>query len=122
MNSVTRRDVLQMIGVGAATMVWPRPGRSVGTNTEKPNIVLMLFDNISYGDLGCYGNPLVKTLRIDRLVAEGVRCTDFYIASPSCMPSRGALLTGRHPFRNGLNEQIWKIDEHQQTGLPSSPP
>jgi arylsulfatase A-like enzyme len=78
----------------------------------------MLFDNIGYGDLGCYGNRLVQTPRIDRLAAEGVRCTDFYIASPSCMPSRGGLLTGRHPLRNGLNEQIWRIDEREQTGLP----
>jgi arylsulfatase A-like enzyme len=77
----------------------------------------MLFDNVGYGDLGCYGNRLVKTPRIDRLAGEGVRCTDFYIASPSCMPSRGALLTGRHPLRTGLNEQIWKIDEHEQVGL-----
>jgi len=55
----------------------------------------MFLDNIGYGDLGCYGNPMMKTPRIDRLAAEGVRCTDFYISSPSCMPSRGALLTGR---------------------------
>ena len=118
MNTVTRRNLLQMMGVGASTVLWPRLGRGAGTDSDRPNIVLMLFDNIGYGDIGCYGNRLVKTPRIDRLAAEGVRCTDFYIASPSCMPSRGALLTGRHPLRNGLNEQIWKIDEHQQTGLP----
>jgi len=57
---------------------------------------------------------------IDRLAAEGVRCTDFYIGSPSCMPSRGALLTGRHPLRNGLNEQLWKIDELLQVALPQT--
>ncbi|UCC97056.1 MAG: sulfatase-like hydrolase/transferase [Phycisphaerales bacterium] len=90
------------------------------STTEKPNIVIMFLDNIGYGDLGCYGNKQTKTPRIDRLAAEAVRCTDFYIASPSCMPSRGALLTGRHPVRNGLNEQIWKIDELEQVGLPRS--
>jgi arylsulfatase A-like enzyme len=78
----------------------------------------MLVDNVGYGDLGCYGNSEILTPRIDQLAAEGVRCTDFYIGSPSCMPSRGALLTGRHPVRNGLNEQIYKIDEHEQVGLP----
>lgn len=82
---------------------------------EKPNIVLMFLDNIGYGDLGCYGNTLVKTPRIDRLAREGVRCTSFYIGSPSCMPWRGALLTGRHPLRHGLNEQLYKIDEREQT-------
>lgn len=81
---------------------------------------MMFLDNIGYGDLGCYGNDQIKTPRIDRLAAEGVRCTDFYIASPSCMPSRGALLTGRHPLRNGLNEQLWKIDELEQIGLSQS--
>jgi arylsulfatase A len=88
--------------------------------TTLPNIVLMFLDNIGYGDLGCYGNPVMKTPRIDRLAAEGVRCTDFYIGSPSCMPSRGALLTGRHPLRNGLNEQLWRIDERQQVALPQT--
>ena len=85
---------------------------------KKPNIVIMFLDNIGYGDLACYGNKTVKTPRIDKLASNGVRCTDFYIASPSCMPSRGALLTGRHPLRNGLNEQLWKIDELQQIALP----
>ena len=87
---------------------------------ERPNIVIMLLDNIGYGDLGCYGNTVMKTPRIDQLAAGGVRCTDFYIASPSCMPSRGALLTGRHPLRNGLNEQIWRTDSREQIGLAHS--
>ena len=75
--------------------------RTPAVAAEKPNIVLMFLDNIGYGDLGCYGNDWIKTPRIDRLAAQGVRCTDFYIGAPSCMPSRGALLTGRHPVRNG---------------------
>lgn len=82
------------------------------------NIVVMLVDNIGYGDWGCYGNREIKTPHIDRLATQGARCTSFYIGAPSCMPSRGALLTGRHPLRNGLNEQIYKIDEHEQIGLP----
>lgn len=118
MSRFGRRDFLRMLGAGAITLAWPRHGHSAVSSPEKPNIVLMLFDNIGYGDLGCYGNRLVQTPRIDHLAAEGVRCTDFYIASPSCMPSRGGLLTGRHPLRNGLNEQIWRIDEREQTGLP----
>jgi arylsulfatase A len=114
----TRRGLLRAISAGLTAMAWPQLGWSERASSEKPSIVLMLFDNVGYGDLGCYGNRVMKTPRIDRLAAEGVRCTDFYIASPSCMPSRGALLTGRHPLRTGLNEQIWKIDEHEQVGLP----
>ncbi|HID35118.1 MAG TPA: hypothetical protein EYP25_11250, partial [Anaerolineae bacterium] len=81
----------------------------------RPNVVLLVLDNIGYGDLGCYGNRFIMTPHMNRLAAEGVRCTDFYIASPSCMPSRGAFLTGRHPVRNGLNQQL--IDDLKQIGL-----
>jgi arylsulfatase A-like enzyme len=108
------------MGLSAAALALPQEGRGDETGVGRPNIVLMLFDNVGYGDLGCYGNRLAQTPRIDRLAAEGVRCTDFYIASPSCMPSRGALLTGRHPLRTGLNEQVWKIDELEQIGLPQN--
>jgi arylsulfatase A-like enzyme len=92
--------------------------RAADSSTGKPNIVLMFIDNVGYGDLGCYGNEAVKTPRINRLAREGVRCTDFYIGSPSCMPSRGSLLTGRHPLRNGLNKQL--IDDLKQVGLRHS--
>lgn len=87
------------------------------TKLPLTNVVLILVDNVGYGDLGCYGNPNVKTPNIDQLAREGVRCTNFYIGSPSCMPSRGALLTGRHPLRNGLNEQLWRNRSEEQIGL-----
>ena len=116
--SISRRIFLKRtVGSGIASFGFSCVGRSAQAN-EKPNIVLMFLDNIGYGDLGCYGNREMKTPRIDQLATEGVRCTDFYIASPSCMPSRGALLTGRHPVRNGLNEQISKIDSREQIALP----
>ena len=78
------------------------------------NIVLMLIDNVGYGDLGCYGNLEVLTPRIDRLALEGARCNDFATASPSCSPSRAAILTGRHPLRNGLTDQL---TSEQNAGL-----
>jgi arylsulfatase A len=115
---ISRRTFLKRtISSGIAGLGFSCVGRSADMD-DKPNIVLMFLDNIGYGDLGCYDNRDMKTPRMDRLAAEGVRCTDFYIASPSCMPSRGALLTGRHPLRNGLNEQIWRIDSCEQIGLP----
>jgi len=86
--------------------------------TERANFVLIFIDNVGYGDLGCYGNAEVKTPRIDKLARQGVRCTDFSVAMPSCMPSRGALMTGRHPVRTGLTEQVWQIDDLEQTVLP----
>jgi arylsulfatase A len=84
----------------------------------RPNFLLLYIDNLGYGDLGCYGNTANKTPNIDRLAVEGVRCTGFYIASPSCSPSRGALLTGRHPVRTGLNYQLSSNEVEKKEGLP----
>jgi arylsulfatase A-like enzyme len=91
---------------------------TIAFSAEKPNVLLIYIDNVGYGDLGCYGNTVVKTPNIDRLAGEGVRCTDWYTASPSCTPSRGALLTGRHPERNGLNWQLNAKQNISGYGLP----
>ena len=69
---------------------------------EKPNIILILNDDQGYQDLGCYGSPDIKTPRADRLAAEGMRFTEFYVASPVCSASRAAFLTGCYPFRVGV--------------------
>ena len=63
---------------------------------RKPNIVLIVADDLGYGDLGCYGQTKIKTPNIDQLAAEGVRFTDFYAGSTVCAPSRCALMTGLH--------------------------
>ncbi len=83
-----------------------------------PNLLLLYLDNVGYGDLGCYGHPTVRTPRIDRLAREGARCTEFYIATSSCTPSRGAVLTGRHPLRNGLAHQLASTENWHGVGLP----
>jgi len=72
---------------------------------RRPNIIFILTDDQGYGDLSCHGNPILKTPHIDRLHAEGVRFTDFHV-SPTCSPTRSALLTGRHEFRNGVTHTI----------------
>ncbi len=73
---------------------------------ERPNIVLIVSDDQGYRDLGCYGSDEVLTPNLDRLAAEGVRLTDFYVTWPACTPSRGSLLTGRYPQRNGVYDMI----------------
>ena len=83
------------LSVGFLLLFLPQAARA--SVAVRPNILLLFLDNVGYGDLGCYGNREAKTPNMDRLAADGVRCTDFYIGSPSCSPSRGAILTGRPP-------------------------
>ncbi len=67
-----------------------------------PNIIVFLADDLGYGDLGCYGNPIIKTPNIDKLASEGVRLTDCHSGGTVCSPSRAAILTGRNPYRSGF--------------------
>ncbi len=80
-----------------------------------PNFIVILADDLGYGDLGCYGSETIATPHLDRLAREGMRFTDFYVASPFCSPSRAALLTGRLPARSGVPYVLFPA-EH--TGLP----
>jgi len=72
-----------------------------------PNIVVILCDDLGYGDIGAYGHPVIETPNVDRMAREGQRWTSFYASSPVCNPSRVALMTGRMPARihGGLN--LW---------------
>ena len=69
---------------------------------NRPNIVLINCDDLGYGDLGCYGSEVNRTPVLDRMADEGLRLTDFYMASPVCSPSRGAMMTGCYPPRIGF--------------------
>ncbi|XP_053791477.1 steryl-sulfatase [Vidua chalybeata] len=71
-------------------------------SVSKPNIVLLMADDLGIGDLGCYGNRTLRTPNIDRLAEEGVTLTQHIAASPLCTPSRAAFLTGRYPIRSGM--------------------
>ena len=70
-------------------------------SADNPNVILVVTDDQGYGDLGCTGNPWIRTPNIDTFHDESVRLTDFHV-SPLCAPTRGALLTGRRPARNGV--------------------
>lgn len=76
--------------------------QSLRAEDRPPNIVLILADDLGYGDVGCYGATKVKTPNIDRLAKQGRRFTDAHSASAVCTPSRYALLTGEYPFRKNL--------------------
>ncbi|UCG49087.1 MAG: sulfatase-like hydrolase/transferase [Phycisphaerales bacterium] len=103
-----RRDFLKGLGLGALTAGLSGCTGLLGgpTTQPPPNILLIVSDDQGYNDLGCCGNPEIKTPNLDRLTAEGVRLTEFYVTWPACTPSRGSLLTGRYPQRNGTYDMF----------------
>jgi len=74
---------------------------------EKPNIIFIITDDQGYGDISAHGNPILKTPHLDQLRSESVRFEDFHV-SPTCAPTRSALLTGRHEFKNGVTHTIFE--------------
>ncbi|CAN5425240.1 N/A [soil metagenome] len=91
-----------------------------GEARRRPNVVLINCDDLGYGDLGCYGSPCNKTPALDELAAEGLRFDSFYMSSPVCSPSRGALLTGCYPPRFGFGafDGLPVLFPGQPVGLP----
>ena len=73
-----------------------------GNKNELPNIILIMADDLGYGDVACYGNPTVKTPCLDEMANAGIRFERFYAAAPVCSPTRGSCLTGRHPYRYNM--------------------
>lgn len=100
--TLNRRHFLQAAGAGAITASLPRWVWANPSANRRPNILLMLADDLGYNDLGCYGGPEARTPHLDQLATEGVRFTDFYAAAPICSPSRAGLMTGRFPTRTGV--------------------
>jgi len=73
---------------------------------EKPNILVILCDDLGYGDLGCFGHPVIESPHLDRLASQGLRLTSCYAAAPVCSPARAGLITGRTPNRAGVYDWI----------------
>jgi arylsulfatase A-like enzyme len=92
-----------------------KPGR-------RPNVIILLADDLGYGDLACFGHPKFKTPNLDRMAAEGARLTQFNTPAPFCAPTRASLMTGRYPFRCGLTANPAPDFGGQFTnlGLPTS--
>ncbi len=104
MAEMTRRDFLgavAAIGPAAALPRWLGAAPA-----ERPNFIVICTDDQGYGDLGCYGSKKLKTPNIDRMAAEGMRLTDFYVTAPVCTPTRSSLMTGCYPRRIGLHQHV----------------
>jgi arylsulfatase A-like enzyme len=95
---------MRPLALGCWLLLLPVAATCVAATVDRPNIVIILADDLGYGDLSCYGHPLFKTPQIDRLAAAGARLTQFNCPAPYCAPTRAALLTGRYPFRCGMTE------------------
>lgn len=78
---------------------------------ERPNVILIIADDLGYGDVGCYGSERIRTPNIDALASEGVRFTDGYVAAAVCSPSRAGLITGRYPQRHGFEFNVAGRDD-----------
>ena len=101
-----------LLGLSLSGGAQPRPA-----DPGRPNVVLIITDDVGYGDIGSYGAPDIKTPNIDRLAKEGVRLTDFY-AAPQCTPTRAALITGRYQQRVRLERALTTAPAALEQGLP----
>jgi arylsulfatase A-like enzyme len=106
--STIRRNLLHKLTtliLTIGTTILPIPCANKAQSAEKrgvANVVLILADDLGYGDLGCYGHPTIRTPNLDRMAAEGQKYTSAYVAASVCTPSRAGLLTGRLPIRSGM--------------------
>ena len=88
------------------------------TEKERPNIILLIADDLGYGELGCQGNTQIPTPNIDAIAAKGVRFTAGYVSAPNCSPSRAGILTGKFQTRFGYeNNPIGANNENPVCGL-----
>ena len=110
-----RRDFLRISGAAVAAA-----GTKTFAQQARPNVIVILADDLGYGDLACYGSRMNRTPNLDRMAQEGVRFTDFYTPMPFCAPTRAALLTGRYPFRSGMTNNPAPDAGINDVGIPGS--
>jgi len=119
-----RMSNARIFHIAVAAFLCSMPIAVAETAPPRPNIVVILCDDLGYGDLACYGHPHIKTPHLDRMAAGGIRYTACYSAAPVCSPSRVGLLTGRSPNRAGVydwippaNEKTRRPDAREQVHL-----
>src|SRR5262249_30404493 len=105
-----RRLILVMLGCGLISA-----STRGAEGPKRPNVVLIIADDMAWEDCGAYGNPKVRTPNIDRLAREGMRFDRAFVTASSCSPSRSSILTGRYPHNTGAEELHWPLPPQQIT-------
>jgi arylsulfatase A-like enzyme len=93
---------MQMLSLATALLLFAGPARAA----ERPNIVIIIADDLGARDLGCYGSTFYETPNLDRLAARGMRFAQAYAACPVCSPTRASVVTGKYPARVGITDYI----------------
>lgn len=118
----SRREFLRAaVASGAGAAALTLAGSPACRSARKPNIVLILADDLGWAQLGCFGETRIRTPHIDRLAAEGTRFTQAYSGSPVCAPSRCVLLTGLHTGHAHVRDNL-EVQPEGQTPLPAGTP
>jgi arylsulfatase len=124
MNKIDRRAFVKTVGTGAATVALADLQACMPA-ARQPNIVLIVADDLGYGELGSYGQQKIRTPNLDRMAAEGMRFTQYYSGSPVCAPSRCVLLTGLHTghaYIRGNDEMAERGDVWRDLSLEGQRP
>ena len=108
----SRRSFLKKAGMGLLALPFISL-MGCTTKTQRPNFILIIGDDISWNDLGCYGHPTIRTPNVDRMATEGIRFTNVFLTVSSCSPSRCSIITGRYPHNTGAAELHTPLPEDQ---------
>lgn len=108
----TTKTTIRSVVIAASLLLIP----VFASANKTPNIILILADDLGYGDIGVNGQQLIKTPHLDRMAREGVQLTNFYASASNCTPSRAGLMTGRYAIRMGLAAKVLFVEDTH--GLP----
>jgi arylsulfatase A len=125
MRSMNRRNFLKTVSFGAASLALPgcsnaSQGGGKSGRGGSPNFIIIFCDDLGYGDIGCFGSKKHRTPNIDKMAADGMRFTSFYVTSGVCTPSRSSLMTGCYPRRVNMHQSAsgeWVLFPVDKKGL-----
>ena len=124
MAVITRREFIRnlscaAVGLAGASVAWPEIGARAEDKMTRPNFVFVLADDWGWGDLGCFGNDLLKTPNLDKLASQGTIFTQFYVNGSVCSPTRAGIMTGRFPARHRIFGHFADHDTNAKRGMPN---